>query len=346
MNPADAPVENETAGLLPPLSPDADAESVLARIETAGIVGMGGGGFPTARKIQVAMDADADWLIGNGMSSEPGVTADRTLLAQHGDEVLAGMKVVARCLGTSRLTLAVPNTGPVPVPPFVGVSPTYVSGEESALVAAVTGRTVPSGSHATDVGVLVLNVATLFAIHDAVANGRTLRRRLVTVAGTDRWHGIGTPLGHLLEHNTGVLRVNGMLTGKDAPATERLSPTTFSVDMAMPRGWACIGCGWCDDDCPAEISPQRLHRAFESEADDASVSDCVECGACTAACPSQLDLVNEFRAIKTRMQEERERRRRADDARARADAKTERLAKAAAETDAARQRRLRQRRQW
>ena len=343
-----------------PLARDAESAQIIERIEAAGIVGMGGGGYPTARKIREAVAANADWVIGNGMASEPGVTADVALLREHADEVTAGLDIVARCTGATHTALAVPADSDVPGGTQVGLA--YPAGEEKKLVAHLTGREVPTDGYASDVGVLVLNVSTLFAIHDAVIRGRALRQRLVTVAGTDRWVGIGTPLGDLLQEpsageregpaprkketaNTGY-RIQGELTGRDVASDATVDPSTFSVELRRPDSWACIRCGWCANACPEGLAPERLHRAFEADATDTTVFDCIECGACTAACPSRLDLVNEFRAIKTRMRREQTAMEQAEHARQRSAARTERLARAADERDRRREERMNKPRQW
>ena len=149
-----------------PLPADASAAAVIERIEAAGIVGMGGGAYPTARKIREAIAANADWVIGNGMASEPGVTADVALLREHADEVRAGLDIVFRCTGAEHTALAVPPDSDVPGGTPVTLA--YPAGDEKRLVAHLTGREVPANGYASDVGVLVLNVSTLFAIHDAV----------------------------------------------------------------------------------------------------------------------------------------------------------------------------------
>ena len=374
-----------------PLARDAGPEEVVERIEAAGIVGMGGGGYPTARKIREALAANADWVIGNGMASEPGVSADVALLREHADDVAAGLDIVARCIGATHTALAVPTDTDVPGGTHVGLA--YPAGEEKKLVAHLTGREVPTAGYASDVGVLVLNVSTLFAIHDAVARGRALQQRLVTVAGTDRWVAIGTPLADLpvqepsagereglaprmkepsageregraprkQEPSAGEregraprwkepandgYRIQGELTGRDVAPDAVVEPSTFSVDVPGGDRWACIRCGWCAPACPEGLAPERLHRAFEADAADATVLDCIECGACTAACPSRLDLVNEFRAIKTRMRREEIAMAQAERARQRSDARTERLARAANERDRQRAERMNKPRQW
>ena len=329
-----------------PLAPDASPTAVIERIEAAGIVGMGGGAYPTARKIREAIAADADWVIGNGMASEPGVTADVTLLRDHADEVRTGLDIVARCTGAAHTALAVPIDSDVPRGTPVRLA--YPAGDEKRLVAHLTGRVVPTGGYASDVGVLVLNVSTLFAIHDAVVRGRALRQRIVTVAGTDRWVGIGTPLADLPlpGDTTEGYRVQGELTGRDVASDAAVAPSTFSVEVPRPTSWACIRCGWCASACPEDLAPERLHRAFEADAADAAVFDCIECGACTAACPSRLDLVNEFRAIKARMGREQAAMEQTDRARQRSAARTDRLARAADERDRQRAERMNKPRQW
>lgn len=329
-----------------PLAPDASSAAVIERIEAAGIVGMGGGAYPTARKIREALAAKADWVIGNGMASEPGVTADVALLRDHADEVRIGLDIIARCIGAAHAALAVPVDCDVPGGTPVDLA--YPAGDEKRLVAHLTGREVPATGYASDVGALVLNVSTLFAIHDAVTRGRALRQRLVTVAGTDRWVAIGTPLADLPlpQYATDGYRVQGELTGRDVAGDAVVAPSTFSVDGPGPASWACIRCGWCASACPEDLAPERLHRAFEADAADATVFDCIECGACTAACPSRLDLVNEFRAIKTRMRRARLAMEHAERARQRSTARTERLARAAGERDRQRAERMNKPRQW
>ena len=329
-----------------PLPPDAGSAAVIARIEAAGIVGMGGGAYPTARKIREAIAANADWVIGNGMASEPGVTADLALLRDHADEVRTGLDIVAGCIGAAHTALAVPIDSDVPGGTPVGLA--YPAGDEKRLVAHLTGREVPATGYASDVGVLVLNVSTLFAIHDAVIRGHALRQRMVTVAGTDQWVAIGTPLADLPVPGdpTDGYRIQGELTGRDVASDAVIVPSTFSVAEPRPTSWACIRCGWCAGACPEHLAPERLHRAFEAEAVDATAFDCIECGACTAVCPSRLDLVNEFRAIKTRMRRERNALEQAEEARQRSAARTARLARATDERDRRRAERMNKPRQW
>ena len=335
---------------LPPLDEYASAGAVLERIEAAGIVGMGGGGYPTAQKIREAVAGNADVLIGNGVACEPGASSDLALLRDHLDAVVVGLGIVAGCLGDDVQTmLAVPRGSDLPMSAdnfalrVVEADIDHPSGEERRLVAHVAGRLVPAGAYPTDVGVLVLNVATLFAIFEAVRLGRPLRRRLVTVAGADRWIEFGTPVAEL-----GQTRIGGRLTGWPAASDAVVDATTFclSNNTAEHSAMPCIQCGWCGPACPEGLSPEALHSTFERGAVDETVAECIECGACTAVCPSRLDLVNEFRALKERTQREQRSQSLAQAARRRSNAKSERLVRQARLRDEQRDARLNVVRRW
>ena len=367
----DARAPSAPAASFPPLPPDADAAALIARIEAAGIVGMGGGGYPTARKIREAAAAGADCVIGNGMASEPGTTADRALLREHGAEVAAGLALVGRALAglaasatkrpagqgadRPRLVLAVPPNSGLRTRFAQEVDVAFPAGDERRLVAAAVGRTVPHDGYPTDVGVLVLNVATLFAVYEAVELGRRPVKRLVTVGGTDAWQTFGTPLAELAQDATGGWRVNGALTGYDAPPDATITATTFAVDAPRAGALACIGCGWCVPACPEGLAPDHLHRVFaagrtqdgvggENRWDEAAA--CIECGACAAACPSGIDLVGEFRELKARVRSQQQARARAAAVRRRWQTREQRLAREARAADAQRAERMRAPRQW
>ena len=362
---ADAALANTaTSHAAVPSAAAPSAEAIIARIEAAGIVGMGGGGYPTARKIREAAAAGADWVIGNGMGSES-ATSDHTLLRQHGREVAAGLALVAQALascaprgaGEVRRVLAVPRDSGLGA--FATeVSPPFPHGDERSLVTQVVGRAVPRDGYPTDVGVVVLNVATLFAVYQAVALGRAPSQRLVTVGGADMWLALGAPLADLPLPGP-ALRVNGLLTGYDAAPDETVQATTFAVDAPRPPAQACIGCGWCVPVCPEGLSPDRLHRAFAAggAADGGAgnfrapdqreaVASCVECGACTATCPSGIDLVGEFRALKRQAGKQQEAHARSSAARLRWTAREQRLVREAEAARTRRAERMRAPRQW
>lgn len=366
----------------PPLSECADADSLLERIEAAGIVGMGGGGYPTAAKLRAAQAGGADLAIGNGMACEPGATADLALLRGHLDAVVSGLRIVCRCLASSaRFVLAVPPGSGIPSPATEVVAP-YPAGDERLLVGQVAGREVPAAGWPTDVGVVVLNVATLFAIHQAVRLGKTPRRRLVTVGDANCWLRFGRPLATLRpllvegqpgsmslasqrrqghadvraslaaghsesssQLNATPLRTGGPLTGHPAKTGAVVEATTFHVGLP-PESSPCIRCGWCRPACPEALAPDLLHGAFETGSPAPSAFDCTECGACTAVCPAAIDLVNHIRTVKNRQRQTAASTRRAEAARQRTDARVARLQQAAKARDDRRAERLRRPRAW
>ena len=327
-----------------PLDENADADAIIARIDAAGINGMGGGGYPAARKLFEARADAVDFAIGNGMASEPQASADATLLRDHFAAVVAGLEIVGRCLNGAQLALAVPPGSALPAPAVEVDIP--FAGDERRLAAHLANRPVPNGSRPGDCAVVVFNVATLFAIFEAVTLGRALRRRLVSVAQTDQWLALGTPLAALPMAATGALRINGPLTGRPAAASAVVEASTFCIGPSRPPALPCIRCGWCVPVCPQSLVAERLHDAFLANLEDATVFDCIECGACTAACPSGIDLVNEFRALKDRLRHRKAVQERADAARARSTARNKRLAQQARQQQERRAARLRGNHRW
>lgn len=325
---------------------DAERAAMVASIAAAGVVGMGGGGFPTAAKIDAAIAADADWVVGNGMATEPGVSADTALLRARFNDVVTGLRAAGDCLNApARLVIAVRPGSGLP-PPAAEVDLPYPAGEERALVQHLTGRRVPAGGHPTDVGVLVLNVATLAALPEAIQHRRAPATRLATVDGNNLRVRLGTPLTALpgIDPNA-RLRVNGSLTGRPARPGEAVAATTFAVDVERPA-LPCVGCGWCEPVCPVDLPAERLHRTFLDGAPAAAALACVECGACAAACPSGIDLVNEFRELKARAGRAQRQRQAALAAKARWLARDARRGAAADAESARRQQRLGAARQW
>ena len=327
-----------------PLDESAEADAIIARIDAAGIVGMGGGGYPAARKLREARAGDVDFAIGNGMASEPEASADATLLRERFAAVVAGLDIVGRCLNDAQLVLAVPPGSELPAPAVEVDLP--FAGDERRLAAHLANRPLPNGGRPGDRAVVVFNVATLFAIFEAVTHGRALRQRLVSVAKTDQWLAIGTPLAELPIAAAGELRINGPLTGRPAAANAVVEASTFCVGPARSTALPCIRCGWCVPACPESLVAERLHDAFLEDEEDSAVFDCIECGACTAACPSGIDLVNEFRALKDRTRHRNAVRERADEARVRSAAHSERLARQARQQQARRAARLRGDHRW
>ena len=176
--------------------------SILARVKEAGIVGMGGAGYPTAAKLASGLHYGAHAVIANGVECEPGVHADRSLMRTHLNQVVEGLRIVGRCLGCDQLTLAVTDREThraFQASDFSDVKCEIVSdhpanGEERTLIRTLFDQVIPTSEYPSQHGIVVLNVATLFAICEAVCDGYRPTDRVVTVFDEDRWVKVATPI--------------------------------------------------------------------------------------------------------------------------------------------------------
>ena len=296
-------------------APPLTSMDLAERVRDAGIVGLGGAGYPTWLKLGQARRAGVTTLIVNAVECEPGVSADRAVLRNHTEAVLSGLRALAEYLGGPRTLIALgEDMDDVPGIETVRVTGPYPSGSERTLIARALG-VKQQKVLATDVGVVVLNVATVFAVHRAWDHGERLLERVVTVQDEDAWVRIGHPVADL-PLPEGEVVVGGPVTGWPATESEPVTKTTRAVTARKPRETSpCIRCGWCAHACPEGLLPQELFRGINaerwSEMEALRLADCVECGACDMACPSRLPLLATFRYGKS---ERRELERRTHDA--------------------------------
>ncbi|MFT3806679.1 electron transport complex subunit RsxC [Arenimonas sp.] len=360
--------ENDAALRLPSMDvATADAESLRARIAEAGIVGLGGAGFPAAEKLASA--ASAPLLIVNGAECEPWIACDDALLREQAADVVRGTALLAQALGAGRALIAVEDqmveawtavrdalaTGAFPSIAMVPVPTVYPTGGERQLIEVLTGRQVPSGGWPSDIGVTVHNVGTAFAAWRAVAHGEVLTHRIVTVTGPgvakpgNYRVPVGTPVEHLIAQAGGYtpaaarLLLGGPLMGEaqadDSVPIEKQHGCVLVLGAADLRDETqqlpCIRCGDCARDCPAQLQPQELFRHWRANnldrAGNDGLFDCIECGCCDLVCPSHIPLTQRFREAKQEISAQRARTQRADDSRRRFEARNARLARDAAE---------------
>ena len=312
-----------------PMEPrSVELELLLDRVREAGIVGMGGGAYPTWEKL-VQAARRVDTLIVNAAECEPYVTADYRLLLERTEKILVGAGTLARCLGASRVVVVTEGDKLNAVESverrlrrrgdsraqLCTVRTRYPLGAEKQIIQTVTGREVPPGGRAVDVRCVVLNVATVFAIQEAVFQGRALTHRAVTVTGgavtrpRNLWVPIGTPLRLLLE-SAGGLREEAdlILTGGpmmgvelhdlDAPVTKSVNSLvclTKAERKAQGKAGECIRCGKCVSSCPMHLAPTFIRQALDRNdlprLAKLHTEDCMACGCCSFTCPAQLPLV-------------------------------------------------------
>jgi electron transport complex protein RnfC len=344
----------------------ATPDQLRERIRAAGVVGLGGAGFPTAEKLS----AGRELLILNGAECEPWIACDDALLQAHADEVVLGGRLLARAAGAARILLAIEDTMPSALSAaraaiasvgegaveLVVVPTVYPEGGERQLIRVLTGREVPRGGLPRDIGVLVQNVATARAAWRAVACGEPVTDRIVTVTGPgvaapgNFVVPLGTPVAHLVEQAGGYTDAAARLLLGGPMMGQALAHDQFPIgkqhncvlvlsreDIEDPRPeMPCIRCGDCATACPSKLLPQQLlwHlRARNPErAADQGLFDCIECGCCDLVCPSLIPLTSQFRDAKAGMRQQAAEAARAAAAGERHDARQRRLARESAET--------------
>lgn len=356
---------------LPPLDAcNVTPGAVRRRLAEAGLVGLGGAGFPTADKLQEGHRL----LVLNGAECEPVVACDEALLRERATEVLAGGRLLARLCGATRLVLAMEERMASALPAVRAAIATlaeddgprvelallpdrYPAGGERQLVQALTGEAVPDGGLPRDLGVLVQNVATAAAAWRAVVHGEPLVSRLVTLGGDGVDEAgtfevaLGTPASQLAAAVGGwrddatVLRAGGPMMGVPLPHDGVVVIKTTIALTAWRDGptakaspLPCIRCGDCATACPSRLQPQLLHaRLKASDGGDLAgavalgLAACIECGACDAVCPSAIPLTAGFVAARQAARLGQHQRAQAEAAKRRFEQRVERLQREADE---------------
>lgn len=335
--------------------------SVLEAICDAGISGMGGAGFPT--HIKASPKKDVEFIIINGVECEPYITSDDRLMREHAWQIRQGIDVLSHLLSPKQVYIAIEDNKPEAIEAMrvacqqserykvIPIATKYPAGGEKQLIQVITNREVPKQGLPIDVGVIMHNVGTCYAIADAVFSGKPLIQRVVTITGQavekpkNVWALIGTPVAHLLDSAQYVAHkqtqkhiimggpMMGFTLASDQVPVVKITnclllPT--SNEIAEPEAeQPCIRCSACADACPASLLPQQLFwhsKAKElDKAQDYNLFDCIECGACAYVCPSEIPLVHYYRVAKAEIRVEQEEKQKSDKARERFENRAARL---------------------
>ncbi|MBL1433600.1 MAG: electron transport complex subunit RsxC [Gammaproteobacteria bacterium] len=311
-----------------------DASALRNIIRDAGIVGLGGAGFPSFIKLNPGANKSIDTLILNGVECEPYITCDDIIMRERSGEIMLGITIMRHALNAKEciitveenkpdafnaMTIMAKETSDVKV---VKVPTIYPHGSEKQLIQALTGKEVPANGLATQIGVVCHNVATAAAVYRAVYQGEPLISRYVTITGSGVAEPrniralIGTPMAELIKQCDGnpasLSRVimggpmmgYAMQTGQVPviKTTNCIIACTEEDVVSEPTVMPCIRCGACAEVCPISLLPQQLYWHSKSrdydKAQEFNLFDCIECGCCSYVCPSQIPLVQYYRHAK------------------------------------------------
>lgn len=307
-----------------------EPKEIIDLIAAAGVVGLGGACFPTQVKLLPPPGKKAEVLVVNGVECEPYLTCDHQLMLEHGEEIMIGIQILMRALGIQRAVIGIEKNKPDAIARMKELAKDvqgvevkalkmkYPQGGEKQLIDACIHRQVPSGALPIEVGAVVDNVATIYAVYEAVQKHKPLVSRVMTVTGKSLQKPgnymvrFGTPLSEVVAlaggvpEDTGKIIGGGPMMGRamnniDMPAHKRTSGLLFLPENESRRHEPenCIRCGKCVSACPMGLEPYLLSKQAELEMWDEmekhDVMDCIDCGCCLFTCPSHRPLLDYVR---------------------------------------------------
>lgn len=309
------------------------AKEITEIVRDCGIVGLGGATFPTSVKLTPPEGKIIDMVIINGAECEPYLTCDDMLMRERPSEIIAGVELLMKAVNAEKAVVGIEDNKPEAYRAMreaAGnnrnitvelVRKKYPQGSEKQLIKALTGRTVPTAALPAEVGALVDNVATAFAVYDAVYNGRPLTSRVVTITGPEMTQpgnflvAGGTLIDLLIEkaggmpEHTGKVIAGGPMMGRAVSNTEAPAVKGLSGILVMPEKMSnrknpepCIRCARCVSVCPMGLEPYLLSAYADfkewDEAKEHGVLNCLECGCCSFVCPASRPLLDFIRLAK------------------------------------------------
>ncbi|MDX9740559.1 MAG: electron transport complex subunit RsxC [Gammaproteobacteria bacterium] len=342
-------------------------------IREAGIVGLGGAGFPTYIKLNPGHHKPIETLILNGAECEPYITCDDMLMRERAAGIVSGLAIVRHALQAKEALIGIEENKPEAIAAMraavaglegvrvVPVPTIYPAGDSKLLSRILTGKEIPSNKLSAHVGITCVNVGTTYAVHRAIAHGEPLLSRIVTVTGgavaqpRNLETLLGTPMDALLRQcGTRMAAIDRLIMGgpmmgialhrADLPVikTTNCVLAAAAAELLPQRpAMPCIRCGACSDACPMNLLPQQLYwHARNKDLDKVQkfdLFDCIECGACSYVCPSNIPLVQYFRYAKGDIWIQEREKEKAQLARRRHDARQARIEREKAEREAKRQ---------
>ena len=317
-------------------------EELVSIIRDAGIVGLGGAAFPTHVKLSPPKNKPIDTIILNGAECEPYLTCDQRLMIENPKEILKGLGIIIKILNAKNAYIAIEDNKQSAIYAMekalssfairdslseiklIVLRTKYPHGAEKQIIKSILNRTVPSGGLPMDVGCVVQNVQTAYAIYEAVYSGKPLAERVITLTGSCLKEPVnirvrvGTVLKDLVDFIGGFKKepkkiiMGGPMMGlaqytMDIPIIKGTSGVLFlpEEEVLQTKESVCIRCGKCIEVCPMQLAPTtlmyRVKREFFSEAKDLGIASCFECGACAYECPAKIPLLDYMKYGKARI---------------------------------------------
>lgn len=309
------------------------SEVLIQRIKDSGIVGLGGAMFPTHVKLSIPKGKKADTLIINSAECEPYITIDDRMMIERTQEIFKGIEIIMHIIGAQHTYVGVENNTPKAIKSMeeaakndqidvVKLQTKYPQGAEKQLIKAITNKEVPSGKLPIDIGIVVVNVSTAFAVYEAVFKGKPLVERGISLTGEgvkepgNYIFRIGTKVKELLdvcglveEDKIDRILYGGPMMGIPLPD---INLSTFKGNNALTvmtkdvvktdKTYPCIRCSACVMVCPTGLQPYLMKKLLDNrkqdDAKEIGIMDCIECGACSYICPSHIDLAKTFKTSK------------------------------------------------
>jgi electron transport complex protein RnfC len=332
---------------------------VAKRVGAAGVVGLGGAGFPSAVKLAPREPGSIRTLIVNGAECEPYLSCDDRIMRERATGIVAGIRLMLHALGAKRAIVAIERNKPEATAAMraaagneaglavIKVPTRYPMGSEKQIIQTVTGTEVPAGGLGSDIGVVVHNVGTAWAIFRAVRFGEPLVSRVLTVGGgavrepSNLELPVGTLVSEVIAHCGGFrapparLLMGGPMMGHALPSAEvpvvKGSNGLIALDvgeLSVRRAGACIRCGRCVDACPIGLMPSEMAARIRVGNLTGAVSyglvDCIGCGSCAYVCPAHIPLAHYFNHARGELAERQRSEHKANETRKLAEARTAR----------------------
>jgi len=353
-------IEPDGNDILFDIKPTAEYSTVDPRvlqevIREAGIVGLGGAGFPAHVKLKEGTETAVNTLIINGVECEPYISCDDRLIREKPDYIIAGTRMIQHAVQAKHCVIALEEDMPeafAALEPLIDddielikVPAIYPAGGEKQLIKTLTGKEVPAGGLPIHIGIVMHNVATAAAAFRAVTRGEPLISRYVTVSGQindprNLQVLLGTPVKHCVEQcgyedkeEEDIILggpMMGMYVGNmNIPVIKTTNCILVTSTVNRSPEMPCIRCGHCVDVCPVDLLPQQLFWHARSKNHDRlreyHLFDCIECGCCSYVCPSNIPLVQYYRKAKRQITQDEQTRMGADHARKRFETRNQRL---------------------